>query len=240
MTQGPEITGRSSFDLDLLAGLDEPVRRYFTHAIGAGAPLSRGVRLKMAGRIKADLWVPFHAEEEIDGRSFTWSARVGVGPLTLARIAESYAHGVGSTEGLLFGRRPLFDLADEDTARSAAGRAALESAAFAVPSVLPERGVAWRAESDNTIVGRFNLPPERPEVEVRIDSQGAIQQVSAARWGPRAEDRYEYIPCGCEVHEERRFGHLTIPSRLTVSWQFGTPRQAPFFKAAIIAAEPLA
>jgi hypothetical protein len=44
---------------------------------------------------------------------------VGLGRVTLVRIADSYAHGVGSTEGLLFGRRALFHSADEDTARSA-------------------------------------------------------------------------------------------------------------------------
>lgn len=229
-----------NFDTALLAGLDEPVRRYFAHAIGARAPLARGVKLTMTGKVKADLWVPFRAEEEIDGRSFSWRARVGVGPITLARIAEGYAHGVGTSEGLLFGRWSLFDSADEDTARSAAGRAALESTVFAPISVLPERGVAWRAESESAIVGRFNLPPERPEVEVRIDSQGAVTQVSAARWGPLDDKRFDYIPCGCRVHAERRFGELTLPSRLTVSWRFGLSDEAPYFKAEIQAAEPLA
>lgn len=228
-----------SFDPESLAGLDEPVRRYFMHSIGAGAPLSRGMRLTMTGKIKADLWLPFRAEQEIDGRSFSWRARVGVGRLTLARIADSYSHGVGSTEGLLFGRRSVFASASEDTARSAAGRAALESAVFAPASVLPERGVAWRAESDSAIVGRFNLPPERPEVELRIDSQGAVTQVSAARWGPLDDKRFDYIQCGCRVHAERRFGNLTIPSRFTVSWRFGLPDEAPFFRAEIKTAEPI-
>jgi hypothetical protein len=229
-----------NFDLDLLAGVDEPVRRYFTHALGGEGALSRGVRLTMTGKVKADLWLPFRAQEEIDGRSFVWRARVGVGPLTLVRIAESYAHGVGISEGLLFGRRTLFDTADEDTARSAAGRTALESVVFAPASVLPGRGVAWRAESDSTIVGRFDLPPERPEVEVRIDPQGAVTEVSAARWGPLDDKRFDYIPCGCRVQAERRFADLTIPSELTVSWGFGRPDEAPFFRAEIIAAEPLA
>lgn len=226
-----------TFDPDLVAALDEPVRRYFTHAIAAGAQLSRGTSLTMSGKIKADLWLPFSAEQEIDGRSFSWRARLGVGRLTLARISDSYAHGVGSTEGLLLGRRPLFDSSDEDTARSAAGRAALESAVFAPQCVLPESGVAWRAESDGVIVGRFNLPPERPEVQLDIDARGAIERVSASRWGPLDDKRYAYIPCGAEVHAERRFGPLTLPSSITVSWQFGTPRQAPYFKAEITRAE---
>jgi hypothetical protein len=224
---------------DPLAGLDEPVRRYFAHAISPGVPPPRSVRLSMTGRIKADLWLPFRADEEIDGRSFSWRARVGLGRLTLVRIADSYAHGVGSTEGLLFGRRPLFHSADEDTARSAAGRTALESAVFAAPTVLPERGVAWRAERDDTIVGRFDLPPERPEVELRIDTDGAITQASAARWGPLDEGGHDYVQCGCEVHAERRFGGLTVPSELTVSWHFGSPRQAPYMRAQITGAEPI-
>lgn len=227
-----------SFDPALLHGQDEPVRRFFEHAIRKGAPLPPGLRLTMTGCVKADVWLPFAAAEEVDGRSFSWCARVGLGPLTLLRIDDSYAHGVGSTEGRLFGRRPLFHSADEDTARSAAGRAALESVVFAPPSVLPERGVAWRAESEDTLAARFDLPPERPEVEVRIDGQGAVRSVSAARWGPTGKESFDYIPCGCEVHAERTFGDLTIPSSLTVSWRFGTPRQAPFFKARISAVEP--
>jgi hypothetical protein len=40
------------------------------------------------------------------------------------------------------------------------------------------------------------------------------------------------------VHAERRFGELTIPSRLSVGWWFGTPRYTPFFTAEISGAEP--
>ena len=229
-----------SFDARLLAGVDDPVRRYFTHALEAGAPLARAMHLTMRGRVKADLWLPFQAEEEVDGRSFSWRARVGFGPLTFVEIADGYSHGIGSSEGLLFRRRPLFAKADEDTARSAAGRAALESVVFAAPCVLPQRQVAWRAESDERLVARFNLPPERPEIEVGIDAHGAVRWVGGERWGPLDGEGYGYIPCGCHVHAERRFGDLTIPSKLTVSWRFGTPRQAPFFKAEITAADPIA
>jgi hypothetical protein len=42
----------------------------------------------------------------------------------------------------------------------AAARATIESVVFAPPSVLPGRGVAWRAETDDVIVAGFDLPPE--------------------------------------------------------------------------------
>ena len=103
---------------------------------------------------------------------------------------------------------------------------------FAPPSVLPGRGVTWRAETDNVIVARFDLPPEHPEVRLHIDDHGAIRTVSALRWGNAGEKTFQYIPFGGEIHAERRFGDLVLPSTLSVGWWFDTPRYAPFFHAA--------
>ena len=59
------------------------------------------------------------------------------------------------------------------------------------------------------------------------------------RWDGGRRGRRGYVPCGGIVHAERRFGHLTIPSRLTAGWWFDTPRWDPFFEVEIIAAERL-
>jgi uncharacterized protein DUF6544 len=226
------------FSSDMLAGLDEPVRRYFGHAISDGAALPKGVRMAMSGRIKVGLWLPFTAEQTVDGRSFTWRARVGRGPLTPLCVTDRYADAAGSTEGRLLGRVTLFHAEDVNTARSAAMRAAIESVVFAPPSVLPARGVNWRAETGHVIVARFNLPPERPEVRVRIDDHGAIRTVSALRWGNAGEKTFQYIPFGGEIHAERHFGDLVLPSSASVGWWFETPRYAPFFRAEISAVTP--
>jgi hypothetical protein len=226
------------FTSDMLAGLEEPVRRYFSHAIDDGAALPNGVHMTMRGRIKVGLWLPFSAEQTVDGRSFTWHAHVGRGPLTPLRITDRYADAAGSTEGRLLGRVTLFHADDLNTARSAATRAAIESVVFAPPSVLPDRGVAWRAETENVIVARFDLPPEQPEVRVQIDEHGAIRTVTALRWGNAGEKTFQYIPFGGEIHAERRFGDLVLPSSASVGWCFDTPRYAPFFHAEISAVTP--
>jgi hypothetical protein len=224
------------FASDMLAGLDEPVRRYFSHAISDGTALSHGVRMAMSGRIKVGLWLPFTAEQTVDGRSFKWRARVGRGRFTPLHVTDEYADAAGSTEGRLLGRVTLFHAHDGNTARSAAARAAIESVVFAPPSVLPDRGVAWRAEGEDVIVARFDLPPEHPEVRVRIDGDGAIKAVRALRWGNAGENRFQYIPFGGEIHAERRFGDLVLPSSASVGWWVDTPRYAPFFRADINAA----
>jgi hypothetical protein len=227
----PDLARR--FEPALLADLDEPVQRYFTHAIRDGAPLGAGVRLTMSGRIKAGTWLPFTAEQEIDGRSFVWRARVGLGPVALLGVVDQFSSGQGSIEGRLFGRVKLFHAEDADTTRAAAGRVALDSV-LVPPSVLPDRGVSWRAESDEELVASFDLPPERPEVHVRINEEGAVRSLVASRWGNAGQKAYEYIPCGGEVHAERRFGEFVLPSSVTASWWYGTPREAPFFEAEML------
>jgi hypothetical protein len=224
---------RARFEVGLLEGLDEPVRRYFAHAIRDGAELTAGVRLAMSGRIKVGVWLPFTALQECDGRSFAWHARVGLGRVTVLTVLDRFADRVGTTDGRLFGRRTVFHAADEDTTRSAAGRAALE-AVFAPMSLLPQRGVHWRAEDDDLIVGAWDIGPERPELRIRVDGDGAVHSVSTLRWGNAGQRHFGYIPCGCEARSERRFGDLVVPSALTVGWWFGTPRYAPFFEADVL------
>jgi hypothetical protein len=81
------------FDRSLVSDLDEPVQRFFTHAIRDGAALGGGVRLRMTGRIKVGTWLPFSAEQIADGRSFAWRARVGWGPIAPLRVVDRYADG---------------------------------------------------------------------------------------------------------------------------------------------------
>jgi len=212
-----------------LDDLDEPVRRYLRHAIADGAVLHRGTRLSMAGRIKVGAWLPFSADETCDGTSFTWHARVGWGRFRPLEVVDRYANGAACTEGHLFGRCTVFGSDDGDTVRSAAGRTALESI-WTPMSLLPGRGVAWRAEASDLIVATLDVPPERPELRIRIDEHGAVRSASAERWTPDG-----YRMCGCEVHAEARWGDLTVPARLIVGWGFGTPEYRPFFRAEITA-----
>jgi hypothetical protein len=220
------------FTVFLLAGLAEPVRRYLSHAIRDGATLGAGVSLTMTGRIKVGLWLPFSAGQECDGRSFAWRARVGLEPLAALAVVDSFAEGAGSVDGRVFGRMKLFHAEDENTTRSAAGRAALE-AVYTPGSLLPQRGVTWRAETESEIVATWDVPPERPELRLQIDDRGALRSYWTLRWGNVGQKAFCYIPCGCAVAAERRFGELVVPSSVTGAWWFGTPRQTPFYRAEI-------
>jgi hypothetical protein len=221
----------------LVAELPQPVRRYLQHALPNGFQVTGGVRLRMTGKIRVGFWLPFTAMQECDGRSFVWRARVGLGLLAPLEVVDRYANGAGSVTGRLLGRYELFRQADEHVHRSAAGRAALE-AVLAPASLLPGRGVSWRAEDDEHIIASSDLQPEHIDVHMQIDGQGALRAVSAQRWGNIGKHSHGYLTFGGDMGAEQRFGDLVIPSHLAVGWRYGGENYKPFFKAHIQALEP--
>jgi hypothetical protein len=224
-----------------LAGLEEPVRRYFTHALTDGAPLARRARLRLGGSIKVGLWLRFDSVWEGDTRCFSWRATCGPGPLRPLRVHDQFADGVGFMDIRLrppLRRLPglkLLHVENDDAARSGAGRAALE--ALWVPgALLPDRGIAWRAHSDDLIVASWDVPPEQPELHISIGPDGAVTSYRAQRW---RDTKSGYVPFGADVHAERTFDGATIPSRVTAGWGHGTPSWAPFFRGQVTAVQPI-
>ncbi len=221
---------------DSLSNVDEPVRRYFEHALAAAPSAPRSVRLEMAGRIRIGAWIPYTAAWEGDGFSFRWDARAGWGAFKPLAATDRYAEGSGSMEISVLGRRVVRDHS-EDATRSAAGRAAVEAAIWSPASLLPDRGVRWSAGSETQIVATLDVPPEQPEVRLEIDPRGAVRECSVMRWKGKADG---YVACGCQVHAERAFDGIRIASLVTVGWWFGTPRWSPFFEAGVVRAELVA
>lgn len=226
------------FHVGLVAGQPEPVRRYFIHALREGGRLSEAVELSMTGSIRVGRWLSFTAQQRFRGREFTWDARAGIGPMRPLRVIDRYRDGRGSTEGTVFGRLRFMRAADDNTTRAAAARAAAESI-WVPASLIPGRGVDWRAESDDHIVATISVPPERPDVHLTIDERGSVRCSWLDRWGNVGRDDYGYIPFGVTVHEDARFGDVVIPASVEVGWWYGTPRYRPFFAATVTAATPV-
>jgi RimJ/RimL family protein N-acetyltransferase len=225
------VPRRSAF-----SGVDEPVRRYLAHALGDERRAPAGLLLTSRGRIRSGAWLWFTAQQDCCGHAFEWRARAGSRRVKPLHVVDRYRDGAGSTDVSLFGRVPLTHAHDENTTRAAAGRAAAESI-WMPGTLLPGAGASWRAESDDLIVARFDVAPERDtELHLRIDAAGAVVGVCVMRWGNVGRTGFGYIPFGGDVHAERRFGSLTLPSEITIGWWYGTPRFKPFLRTTIVAA----
>lgn len=222
----------------MVRDLDEPVRRYLTHALPEGPDLSGGVRIRMEGRIDVGVKLRFSAEQELAPDRLRWRARAGGRRFQPVRVLDTWAPGEGLTQATV-GPFRLLHADGPDVARAAAGRAAAER--IWLPSALvPQAGVTWRAIGDDRIVATFAAPPEEAvELHLRIGREGELRQVALDRWGDVGRRGFGRIPFGGEVGAERRFGDAVVPTRARVGWWWGTPRWRPFFDATIRSVEPL-
>jgi hypothetical protein len=224
------------FTKDMVADLDEPVQRYFLHAIELGTSLASYVELEMNGSFRLQPnaeWLPMLASQIISSSNgFVWQARIGKGLASFSG-ADYYAQNQGRVKFSLWGLIPLVDARDGNINRSSVGRLCIEY--IWLPSVLlPQNGVVWQAVSDNIIQANFEIDNEPITLTLNIDCHGKLLNLSLPRWGDVTEDKdWQYIPFGGEVEAEKTFSGYTIPVRMHAGYWFGTDRYWAFFQATV-------
>ena len=134
---------------------------------------------------------------------------------------------------------PFVNAQNLDITRSSIGR--LGGEFFWLPSVLLQPNIRWKAIDDNTIQASFQIDGEPVTLTLVIDANGKVLQVCLPRWGDvydglrlRTEDKtWTYIPFGGIFQAERTFEGMTIPSRISAGWWFGTERYVESFVSEI-------
>ena len=209
------------FNADMIADLDEPVQRYFLHAIAPGTKLANHVELKMNGsfRLKPNAaWLDMEALQIISTMpGFIWKANVGKG-LTSFSGADYYSKRRGRTKFSFWGLIPLVDAQSRDIDRSAAGRLGAEY--IWLPSaLLPDRGVDWKAISQDTIQANFSIDREPICLTLTIDRDGRLLEISLPRWGNATVDKsWQYSTFIADTSEEAAFEGYTIPANINAGW----------------------
>jgi hypothetical protein len=207
-----------------VAGLDEPVRRYFTAAIAPGTPLARSARLRIDGTIRfGNRWIPYRASELLAPlHGYQWPATVAWG---LLRGSDTYADGDAAMVWKLLGLIPVIRTSGPDVARSAAGRAAAE-AVWVPTALLPRYGVEWRADSDEHLVADLPVCGQRVTVHIDIDPDAHVRSVHLDRWtDPDGTGDFGWHPFGFDATGTRTFGcGLSIPAQGVGGWFHDTDR----------------
>ena len=209
------------FTQEMVAHLDEPVQRYFLHAIAPGTRLANYVELKMNGSFRLNpnaAWLDLKASQIISIMpGFIWKANIGNG-LTSFSGADYYSKRRGRTKFSFWGLIPLVDAQSNDIDRSAAGRLGAEY--IWLPSaLLPYRGVDWKAISQDTIQANFSIYNEPICLTLTIDRDGRLLELSLPRWGNVTIDRsWQYSTFIADISAEATFEGYTIPAKLSAGW----------------------
>lgn len=207
-----------------LAGVEEPVRRYFTAAIAPDTPLARAARLRMSGSIRVGRrWLPFRASELLAPlHGYQWPATVAGG---LLRGSDTYVDGDATMVWRLLGVVPVVRAQGADVARSAAGRAAAEGI-WLPTALLPRYGVRWHAESDEHLVAEIPVGDELLTLHLFTDAAGHVRSGRLDRWSDvDGTGGFGWHPFGVDVTASQSFAcGLTIPARGVGGWFHGTDR----------------
>ena len=238
-----DIAARSDpgerFDPEMISGLPDVARRYFTHAIAPGTRLTRTVELEMRGT--------FLLGDRAGYRTFDMSARqILRAPVEFVWMPSMRAGvmWISGSDGLLarsgwsrFWLNRLFPVVNlgpsPDLNRAAAARPAME-AIWAPAGLLPIHGVRW--EEIEPSRARVTVPSGIGPVaiDLTLAGTGRVVALSTMRWtDANPEKTFALQPFGGTVHGEATFEGFTIPTSVRIGNHFGSEDYHPFFQAEI-------
>jgi hypothetical protein len=207
------------FDPGALDPLPQPVARWLRHAIAAGTPLRRSVRLTMHGEIRVGRWQPFSAVQALAPPcGFVWAATAGRWPLRI-RGFDRYSHATGEMRWRLFGGIPVMSAAGDDITRSAAGRLAGEM--VLVPAAALDPAVSWHAVDEHHAAAGVRIGDLVHRVTIGVDERGALRSVWLPRWGNPDGGAFAEHPFGVEFGDPAMFDGYLIPTALQAGWGYG-------------------
>lgn len=227
------------FDLSMIAGLPDPVQRYFRFAIAPGTPLYTVAEISMEGEFSLGTkdepnYMPMHADQVLAApNGFIWKVRAGDG--IWFKGSDGANDGASWSRFWLFGIAPVARAGNnEDHARAAFGRYVAEAVFWTPAVLLPGDGIQWESIDDSTArvtVTHMNL---QQAVDVTVDADGRPSKVVFQRWSnANAAKTFQFQPFGGYLSDYKNFGGFHLPTRVQAGNFFETDDYFAFFKATI-------
>lgn len=224
------------FDPDMVAGLPEPARRYFTFTIAPDTPLYTVAELSMTGQIsngtkEAPNYMQMTATQTLAApHGFLWKMSARNGAMRMA----------GSDSGewtrfWLLGLAPIVRAGGtEDHRRSAYGRYAAEAVFWTPAALLPGPGIKWEGVDDNTARVTISHGDLVQEVTVEVDAEGRPLRAYFDRWTNANPDQvFRVQPFGGDLSDLKTFAGFTVPTHVEAGNLYGTDGYFPFFIAQV-------
>lgn len=228
---------QAQFDPAEIADLPEPARLYLNHSIVAGALLAQAARLVMHGELKVGgRWYPFKARQVTrHDRGFVWRARLRMKGLPVSG-ADYWLDGDAALSWKLLGLFRLVHATGPEIARSSLGR--MQGESIWLPTSLLAPSVAWRVNGGLEAV--INTEDQPAHLHLKLDEHGKPRSLRMKRWGKPDNEPFGEYDFGGEFLEEGTFQGITIPTRVSIGWFYGSERfqkEGEFFRAQIDHAE---
>lgn len=224
---------------DELAGLPEPVVRYFRFALTPGQRLIHRARVRQRGEfaMKPGAWRRLRAIQTLwaSPPGFVWDASIAMAPGVRVRVRDGYFGGSAAMKASLGGLITLVDQADTPGLAEGALLRYLAEAPLAPTALLPSAGVQWTAVDDTTARATLTDAGITVSMDAHFGPSGEITRVTAERYrdvdGVGVPTPFEGV-----WSAYRRAGGMMIPSAGEARWLLPEGPYA-FWRARITAVE---
>jgi hypothetical protein len=175
----------ATYDPAELAGLPDPVQRYFETVLTPGQPLITAVSISHSGTFNmsetAEQWRPFTSEQQVVTQrpGFVWDARISMAPALTAFVHDAYVAGEGILTARLFGlltvmeQSPTPELAEGELMRY------LAEGAWYPTALLPGQGIVWEAVNETQAQATLHDSDVTVTLLFTFNNEGLIDTVSA-------------------------------------------------------------
>jgi hypothetical protein len=226
------------YSRDDLAGLPDPVVRYFDFALTPGQSLVRGARLRQTGAmaLRPNSWSRFTATEYfgVDPPGFVWDANIHVAPLVSVHVRDGYWAGEGTMTGKL---AAIVTVVNEHGTPEMATAELLRYLAEAVllpTALLPRHGIAWTALDDRTARATVTDAGVTVSCDVSFGERNQIERIRAMRYRD-VDGKPVLAPWVGHFDDYRRIDGMMIPMFADVEWVLAGEK-APYWRGRVVEA----
>jgi Family of unknown function (DUF6920) len=220
------------YDPQELAGLPEPVVRYFEFALQPGQAPIVHARFGQKGEFatKPGKWRAFRGVEHftVVPPAFIWDASIRMVPLVPVRVLDSYADGYGSMNGRLASLVTVVNAAGNAEIAQAALQRYLAEAAWMPTALLPRSGVHWSPIDEHSASATIHDGAVEASVDFHFAPHGEITSAYAERYRSDG-NRQVLTPWEGRFAGYRRWNGMMIPTEAEVAWILPEGR-APYWR----------
>lgn len=204
-----------------LGDLPEPVRRYFSFALRLSQPTILRASLDQEGTfaLKRDAWRPFVATEEFSAHpvGFSWDAKISMFPFVSVRVHDAYVNGEGTMTARIGGIIPLVNQRGTAELGEAALMRYLAEAVWMPTALLPDNGVMWEEDGEDSARATLSDGPHRASLRFRFAADGSIREIAGDRFRDE-HGRNVRLPWVGQHSHYARIDGMMIPTEGEVGW----------------------
>lgn len=226
-------------NLDEVALLPDPVKRYFHHVLKNGQPIINRAHISQIGgfRAKPEMteWSEMKADQHFSAtpKAFVWNSHISILPMLSINVCDAYTNGKGKMKGKLISLITLIDAHDEEELNQGALQRYLAEAVWFPTSLLPSQGVTWEEINHSQAKATLSDSGITVSLEFEFNEKGeAVSVYTPARYREVA-GHYELTPWKGTFTEYIDAGGYRIPSEGKVEWHL-KDKKYPYWRAKIV------